>query len=131
MNDDICKAILDNSEFIVTTVFNKVTVVACKLPNGYVIVEKAACLSEKEYDQQVGQQMCYELIANKIWELQQFKMLDDVMAIINNMPNAKGYKLDNTKQETNYFDKGTDDELFEALKSAGIYFDDDTKGHKH
>lgn len=73
ITDEHIQAILDNSEFVFTTVFDKCMIVACKLPNGYVIVEEAACIDPEMYDEEFGKQMCYERIISKVWELEGYE----------------------------------------------------------
>lgn len=48
--DDLVRA----SEWQTMTVFGKCTVVACKLPSGFVLVESSACISPENYDQALG-----------------------------------------------------------------------------
>jgi hypothetical protein len=66
--------IMENSEFVVNTVFDKCTVVACRLPNGFVIVESSACVSPENYDKDKGVEVCIEKIENKIWELEGYRL---------------------------------------------------------
>ena len=62
--------IIANSEINAQTMFDKCTIVSCKLPNGFVIVEYSACVDPKDYDEETGINICLEKIANKIWELE-------------------------------------------------------------
>lgn len=62
--------IMENSTFAIHTVFNKCTVVACQLPNGFVIVESSACVDPENYDEEVGAGICLDKIKNKVWELE-------------------------------------------------------------
>lgn len=50
--------LLEKSEIKVETVYGKVTVVSCKLPNGFVITESS------------GAEICMARIENKLWELE-------------------------------------------------------------
>ena len=81
VSDDIIAEILEGSEIIVDTVFNKCTVVSCKLPNGFVIVESSACVDPENYDIDMGIEICLDRIASKVWELEgyriQCKMCED------------------------------------------------------
>ena len=49
--------IMDNCELEVYTVFEKCTVVACKLPNGFVLVESSACVDPTNYDEHISGKM--------------------------------------------------------------------------
>jgi hypothetical protein len=62
--------IMESSTFTVDTVFDKCTIVSCKLPNGFVIVESSACVSPENYDEKIGANICMDKIENKIWELE-------------------------------------------------------------
>ena len=62
--------ILEGSEVIVDTLFDKCTMVACKLPNGFVIVETSACVDPDNYDEELGINICLDKITDKIYELE-------------------------------------------------------------
>lgn len=67
------KIIID-SDIEVMTVFDKCTIVTCKLPNGFVIVESSACVSPENYDEETGIEICMRRIIDKIWELEGYKL---------------------------------------------------------
>lgn len=66
--------IMENSEFEIHTVFGKCTVVSCRLPNGFVITESSACVSPENYDEDMGAEICFDKIADKIWELEGYRL---------------------------------------------------------
>ena len=66
--------IIANSEFETHTVFDKCTIVSCKLPNGFVIVESSACVSPENYDENLGEAICISKIEDKIWELEGYNL---------------------------------------------------------
>lgn len=66
--------IMENSDFEVSTVFDKCTVVSCRLPNGFVITESSACVSPKNYDEDMGAEICFDKIADRIWELEAYRL---------------------------------------------------------
>ena len=68
------KNIINNSEIDVRTVYGKVTVVCCKLPNGFVIAEASGAVDPANYDEEIGKQICMERIENKIWELEGYAL---------------------------------------------------------
>ena len=70
--------ILVNSEIIINTVFDKCTVVSCRLPNGFVVVESAACVSPDNYNEDIGIDICMKKIEDKIWELEGYKLQDEL-----------------------------------------------------
>lgn len=57
------------SEYEGLTLPPKTTVVKATLKNGFVIVEASSCVDEKNYDEEVGKQICVERIKDKVWEL--------------------------------------------------------------
>lgn len=54
----------------VSTIFDKVTVVAVRLKNGFVLVESAGAVDKANYSEAIGREICLARIKNKIWELE-------------------------------------------------------------
>ena len=75
--EDIAE-IMENSEFEICTVFDKCTVVSCKLPNGFVITESSACVSPENYNEDIGAEICFDKIASKIWELEGYRLQSEL-----------------------------------------------------
>ena len=78
--------LVENSELNVQTVFDKCTIVTCKLPNGFVIVESSACVSPDNYDLDMGIEICMDKISNKIWELEGYKLQNELYEEENECP---------------------------------------------
>lgn len=74
VTEKMIEEILVNSKIDIQTIFDKCTVVTCQLPNGFVIVESSACVSPENYDEKIGFDICIDRIANKIWELEGYKL---------------------------------------------------------
>lgn len=74
ITNELVSEIIANSEIEIATAFDKCTVVACKLPNGFVIVESSACVSPENYDEDIGVEICMGKIENKIWELEGYNL---------------------------------------------------------
>ena len=74
ITEEYIAEILENSEFEVSTVFDKCTVVSCRLPNGFVITESSACVSPENYDAEYGADICFDKIASKVWELEAYRL---------------------------------------------------------
>ena len=70
--------IMDNSEFEVSTIFDTCTLVTCKLPNGFVLVERSACVDPDNYSETIGEEICRKKIKDKIWELEGYMLQDKV-----------------------------------------------------
>ncbi|MED3976137.1 Gp49 family protein [Priestia megaterium] len=65
--------LMSQSEFQVTKMFDKTTVVACRLPNGFTIVESAGCIDPANYDIDLGVCICKKRIENRLYELEGYK----------------------------------------------------------
>lgn len=63
-------ALLESAEISVETKFDKVTVVVCKLKNGFVITEAAGAVDPANYSEEIGKEVCMNRIKNKLWELE-------------------------------------------------------------
>lgn len=74
ITEEYIAEIMENSDFEVHTVFDKCTVVSCRLPNGFVITESSACVSPENYDEDTGAEICFDKIADKIWELEAYRL---------------------------------------------------------
>lgn len=66
--------LLEESEIKVETVYDKVTIVTCKLPNGFVITESSGAVSPANYDKKIGTEIYMERIENKLWELEGYAL---------------------------------------------------------
>ena len=74
VTEDYIAWLMDNSEFNIKTVFDKCTIVSCKLPNGFVVTESSACVSPENYDVDLGIEICMNKITNKVWELEGYAL---------------------------------------------------------
>ena len=90
VTEDYIEWLIENSELDIQTVFDKCTVVSCKLPNGFIITESSACVSPENYNVDLGIEICMDKITNKVWELE-------------------GYVLQNKLYEENGCPYGCDD----------------------
>ncbi len=61
--------VMQASEYRVMTLFGTCTVVAMRMPCGYVLVESSACVNPEDYDEETGADICCERIENKVWAL--------------------------------------------------------------
>jgi hypothetical protein len=82
--------ILDRSEFTYSTQFDKCTIVACKLPNGFIIVESASCIDPMDYDEELGKEICLQKIGDKVAELEGYAAHTlNEQAAVNNEPDPE------------------------------------------
>lgn len=66
--------ILSQTDITVSTVYDKVTVVSAKFPNGFVITESSGAVDKANYDKEIGTKICMEHIKNKLWELEGYRL---------------------------------------------------------
>lgn len=66
--------IMSESDIKAFTAFGKCTIVMAQLPNGFVLVEHSACVDPKNYDAEMGYNICLKRIRDKIWELEGYKL---------------------------------------------------------
>lgn len=78
VTEEMIEDIINHSNITVDTIFEKCTVVSCRLPNGFVIVESSACVSPENYDEEMGVDICMGKIIDKIWELEGYKLQDEL-----------------------------------------------------
>jgi hypothetical protein len=74
VTQDQINSILAESEMKIFKIFDKCTVVICKLPNGFIITESSACVDPENFDEVIGYEICMERITNKIWELEGYAL---------------------------------------------------------
>lgn len=70
VTQDAVDELMESCDIAVTTAFDKCTIVACKLPNGFVIVESSSCVDPANYDEDMGVDICMKNIEKKVWELE-------------------------------------------------------------
>lgn len=78
VTQDQINDIIGASEIKVYKFGEKTTCVHCVLPNGFVIVESSSCVDPANFDEIIGYEICMDRIANKIWELEGYKLQDQV-----------------------------------------------------
>lgn len=71
--------IMEDSEFLVHhEVFSKVTILSCKLPNGFVITVSSGAVDPQNYDPTIGEEVCMKRIEDKIWELEGYLLSERI-----------------------------------------------------
>ena len=66
--------LFNNSEKKIEKYWDKCTVMTVQLQNGFTIVEHSACVDPKNYDEQIGIEICERKIKDKLWELEGYKL---------------------------------------------------------
>lgn len=70
LNPAYVTKILDNSKITYKTEAGKMTVAIAVLPNNFVIEAKAACVAAENYDIELGKQLAYKKLEDKVYELE-------------------------------------------------------------
>lgn len=65
---------IENSQVITRTVFDRCTIVAVKLPNEYVMVESYTCANPQDFDEDLGIQICLERIRDRLLEMETYML---------------------------------------------------------
>lgn len=60
----------------VRTIFDKCTVMVCKLKNGFILVESSSCVDPTNYNFELGIKLCEKKIKDKLWELEGYLLQD-------------------------------------------------------
>lgn len=65
--------LMTDSSYEVKKMGQKTTIVACTLPNGFVVVESSSCVDPVNYDQELGTRIAKKRIETRLWELEGYK----------------------------------------------------------
>lgn len=79
---------IENSEMTVQTMYDRCTIVTCKLPNGFIIVESSTCVSPENYDEEMGINICLDKIFDKVWELEGYRLQCELFTNENDTENG-------------------------------------------
>ena len=74
VTSDQITALIDASEVSVQTIFDKVTLVSVRLPNGFVLTASSGAVSKENYDEQVGRAICMTQIEDQLWKLEGYAL---------------------------------------------------------
>ena len=73
------KELLAKSEYkTFHAVFGKLTVMVCKLPNGYTLVGSSGYVDPKNYDSEIGEQICKQQIEDQLWKMEGYALTSKV-----------------------------------------------------
>lgn len=78
ITQELVDKMYDESEKLTYISFGKCLILSCKLKNGFVITESSACVDPKNFDAKIGVQICKERIKNKIWELEGYRLQNNI-----------------------------------------------------
>ncbi|MCZ9310621.1 Gp49 family protein [Weissella koreensis] len=78
VSEETINDLIANSDVDVETIFDKVTRVSIKLPNGFVLTETSGAVSSENYDKNIGFEICMEQIKHRLWELEGYKLASSI-----------------------------------------------------
>lgn len=116
--------IISNSNITVQTVFDKCTIVACQLPNGFVIVESSACISPENYNEEMGIEICLNKITDKIWELEGYNLQNELYRDDYNYNNCEDCPCESCCDECEECENYEEDEDFDECLDTDLDCDD-------
>ena len=113
VTQSVIDELMESCDIAVTTAFDKCTIVACKLPNGFVIVESSSCVDPDNYDEDMGVDICMKNIENKLWELEgyllQNKLYMDGTTFDDDDDDDDDLECDGDCENCDLFDRDDDD----------------------
>lgn len=82
VNDSVKKedidSILSQTLISVEKYGDKTTILKATLPNGFVVVESSSCVDPKNFNMSIGEQICMKKLEDKIWELEGYKLQNEL-----------------------------------------------------
>jgi hypothetical protein len=131
VTQSVIDELMESCDIAVTTAFDKCTIVACKLPNGFVIVESSSCVDPANYDEDMGVDICMKNIEKKLWELEGYLLQNKLYmdGITFDDDNDDDLECDGDCENCDLFDRDddddTEDEKGEKPNHTDKKYDDD------
>lgn len=112
VTQSVIDELMESCDIAVTTAFDKCTIVACKLPNGFVIVESSSCVDPANYDEDMGVDICMKNIEKKLWELEGYLLQNKLYmdGITFDDDDDDDLECDGDCENCDLFDRDDDDE---------------------
>lgn len=130
VTQSVIDELMESCDIAVTTAFDKCTIVACKLPNGFVLVESSSCVDPANYDEDMGVDICMKNIEKKLWELEGYLLQNQLyMDGITFDDDDDDLECDGDCENCDLFDRDddddTEDEKDDKPKHTDKKYDDD------
>ena len=133
VTQSVIDELMESCDIAVTTAFDKCTIVACKLPNGFVIVESSSCVDPANYDEDMGIDICMKNIEKKLWELEGYLLqnnlyMDGITFDDDKLDDTDYLECDGDCENCDLFDRDDDDaedEKGEKPKHTDKKYEDD------
>lgn len=110
VTQSVIDELMESCDIAVTTAFDKCTIVACKLPNGFVIVESSSCVDPANYDEDMGVDICMKNIEKKLWELEGYLLQNKLYMDGITFDDDDDIECDGDCENCDLFDSDDDDE---------------------
>lgn len=127
VTQSVIDELMESCDIAVTTAFDKCTIVACKLPNGFVIVESSSCVDPANYDEDMGVDICMKNIEKKLWELEgyllQNQLYMDGITFGNDDDDDDDLECDGDCENCYLFDRDDDDDTEDEKKEKPKHTD--------
>lgn len=108
--------LMESCDIAVTTAFDKCTIVACKLPNGFVIVESSSCVDPANYDEDMGVDICMKNIEKKVWELEGYLLQNQLYMDGVSFDNDDDLECDGDCENCDFYDSQDEDDAKDEPK---------------
>ena len=66
--------LLEQSETQEAVFWDKELVVSYKLPSGFTVIGRAACVDPANFDLDLGHKICRKKVIDKVWELEGYRL---------------------------------------------------------
>lgn len=69
VTQEMVDELLSKSEVVEFEVYDKVLLVEVKLPNGFTVAGRGACVDPANYSKDIGRKVAMEDVSNQVWRL--------------------------------------------------------------
>lgn len=128
ITQSVIDELMESCDIAVTTAFDKCTIVACKLPNGFVIVESSSCVDPANYDEDMGVDICMKNIEKKLWELEGYLLqnklyMDGITFDDDDDDDDDNLECDGDCENCGLFDRDDEDDIEDDKKDKPKHAD--------
>lgn len=123
VTQSVIDELIESCNIAVTTAFDKCTIVACKLPNGFVIVESSSCVDPANYDEDMGVDICMKNIEKKLWELEGYLLQNKLYMDGITFDDDDDLECDGDCENCDLFDRDDDDDTEDKKKEKPKHTD--------
>lgn len=70
---------INNAKYEDAVFHDKIYVLSCKLPNGFVITESSGAVDPENFDRDLSRDICVNKIVNRLWELEGYLLQNELI----------------------------------------------------